>query len=131
MIYKMLQKGTKVYSIFHNKCPKCQNGDFFINHSAFNFKNVLKIHDHCPSCHFKFMIEPSFFYGAMYVTYGLTVIAAVILFLIGYLIGLTFVENLIFMSIALAVLSPLSLRLSRLIYINMFVDFEKSKPTNR
>lgn len=120
----MFQKGTKVYSIFHNKCPKCQNGDFFINHSAFSFKNVLKIHENCPNCHFKYMIEPSFFYGAMYVTYGITVVAAVLLFLIGYYIGFNFVENLIFMAIALAVLSPLSLRLSRLIYINLFVHFD-------
>lgn len=126
----MLQKGTKVYSIFHNKCPKCQNGDFFINHSSFNFKNVLKIHENCPHCHFKYMIEPSFFYGAMYVTYGLTVIVAIILFLVGYLIGLSFIENLIFISIALAILSPLSLRLSRLIYINMFVHFDAKNSDN-
>jgi len=123
----MFQRGTKVYSIFNNKCPKCQNGDFFINSNPFNFKNVLKIHNNCPNCHFKYMIEPSFFYGAMYVTYGLTVIAALILFLVGYLIGLSFIENLIFMSIVLAILSPMSLRLSRLIYINLFVHYDASK----
>jgi len=123
----MFQKGTKVYSIFNNKCPKCQNGDFFINSNSFNFKNILKIYDNCPHCHFKYMIEPSFFYGAMYVTYGLTVIAALFLFLVGYLIGLHFIENLIFISIVLTILSPLSLRLSRLIYINIFVHYKASK----
>jgi len=123
----MFKKGTKVYSIFNNKCPKCQNGDFFVNSSPFNFKNVLKIYKNCPHCHFKYMIEPSFFYGAMYVTYALTVFMALTLFLIGYLIGLNFVKDLIFIAIILAIFSPLNLRLSRLIYINIFVHYDAKK----
>jgi len=122
----MFQKGTKVYSIFNNKCPKCQNGDFFINANPFNFKNVLKIHNKCNHCHFKYMIEPSFFYGAMYVTYAITVFAAILLFLVSYfLIGLNFIYSLIFIAVILGVFSPLSLRLSRLIYINIFVNYDK------
>jgi len=123
----MFKKGTKVYSIFNNKCPKCQKGNFFINSNPFIFKNVLKIYDNCPHCHFKYMIEPSFFYGAMYITYAVTVFASLILFLIGYLIGLRLVDNLIFIAIILAIFSPLSLRLSRLIYINIFVNYDKTK----
>lgn len=73
------------------------------------------------------MIEPSFFYGAMYVTYALTVFMALTLFLIGYLIGLNFVKDLIFIAIILAIFSPLNLRLSRLIYINIFVHYDAKK----
>ncbi|NQW36430.1 MAG: DUF983 domain-containing protein [Flavobacteriales bacterium] len=123
----MLKKGSKLYGIFKNKCPRCQSGDFFIESNLFGFKNILKIHDNCSHCQLKYMIEPSFFYGAMYVSYGLSIVLACLFFLIGYLIGLNFIGNLIFMSILLALFSPLNLRLSRLIYINLFIHFDASK----
>ncbi|MCF6214126.1 MAG: DUF983 domain-containing protein [Flavobacteriaceae bacterium] len=123
----MFQKGAKLYGIFKNKCPQCHNGDFFIESNMFTFKNVLKIHERCSNCHLKYMIEPSFFYGAMYITYALTIAVAFVISLMGYLMGLSFIGVLIFISIILTILSPLSLRLSRLIYINIFVHFDKSK----
>ena len=39
----MFKKGAKLYSIFNNKCPKCQEGDFFVNKTPFKFKNNLKL----------------------------------------------------------------------------------------
>jgi len=73
------------------------------------------------------MMEPSFFYGAMYVTYGLTVLIAMIAFGIDYLIGLNFIQNLFCLTIILTLLTPISLRISRLIYINIFIHFDTSK----
>lgn len=57
----MFKKGTKAYSVFNNKCPKCQEGDFFKNKISYTPSKVTKIHDNCPKCDLKYMLEPSFF----------------------------------------------------------------------
>lgn len=128
--FLMFKKGSKLYSIFSNKCPRCHEGNFFKTTNHYKLKDTFKMHDTCPNCHLKYMIEPSFFYGAMYVTYTLTVAIAVLVFAVDYLIGLDFIENLICLTIVLALLTPISLRISRLIYINIFIHFDKSKIQN-
>jgi len=125
--FLMFKKGSKLYSILNNKCPRCHTGRFFISSKPYNFKSVLKIYETCEHCHLKYMIEPSFFYGAMYITYALTVAISTILFAFGYFLGLHLVVNLILIGVVLTILSPLNLRLSRLIYINIFVHFDASK----
>jgi high-affinity Fe2+/Pb2+ permease len=76
------------------------------------------------------MIEPSFFYGAMYVSYGLTVAIAIAVFIICYLLGLSLVTSFIAIVITLIVMTPILMRLSRLLYINMFVHFDKKYVNN-
>ncbi|WP_368384769.1 DUF983 domain-containing protein [Polaribacter sp. NJDZ03] len=122
----MLKKGTKLYSIFKAKCPRCQEGEFFAHKFTFNPNKVTKLHDNCPNCNLKYMMEPSFFYGAMYVNYGLTVALSVAIFVISSLIfGLSLLQCFAAIVIALLILAPLNLRLSRIIWINMFVHFDK------
>lgn len=123
----MIKKGTKLYSILKAKCPRCQEGEFFKYKFTFNPSKVTKLHDNCSKCNLKYMIEPSFFYGAMYVNYGLTVALSVITFLIGTLIfNVTLIQSFAAIVIALLVLAPLNLRLSRILWINMFVHFNKA-----
>ncbi len=121
----MLKKGSKLYSVFHNKCPQCQTGNFFQHPVSLNFKNNLKIHKNCDSCGLKYMIEPSFFYGAMYVSYALTVALAVAIFVLGHLFHLGLITSFIAILMILLGLTPITMRLSRLIYINMFVHFKE------
>jgi Zn-dependent protease with chaperone function len=71
------------------------------------------------------MIEPSFFYGAMYVSYALTVALAVTIFIVCHLLGLSILTSFVAILVALIGLMPLVMRISRLLYINMFVHFEK------
>jgi len=120
----MLKKGTKIYSVFKNKCPKCNEGNFFEDSNPLHLKKVLTTNEHCAHCGFKYVIEPSFFYGAMYVSYGLTVGISILTFVILYWLGLNLIQVFIGIIIALIVFTPFTLRLSRLIYINMFVKFD-------
>jgi hypothetical protein len=53
-------KGTKLYSIFNNKCPKCHQGDFFVTKSAYE-KDFIKMHDKCEHCGEIFNKEVGFF----------------------------------------------------------------------
>ncbi|MDN3618727.1 DUF983 domain-containing protein [Polaribacter undariae] len=122
----MLKKGTKLYSIFKAKCPRCHEGEFFAHKFTFNPNKVTKLHNNCPNCNLKYMMEPSFFYGAMYVNYGLTVALSVAVFVISSLFfGLSLLQCFAAIVIALLILAPFNLRLSRIIWINMFIHFDK------
>ncbi len=121
----MFKKGSKLYSIFNNKCPRCHDGDFYVDKNPFHLKNILTIHDKCDKCGLKYMMEPSFYHGAMYVSYGLSVATSIATFIILTLIGMDLMWRFIGVVIALIVLTPFMLKLSRIIYINMFVSFEE------
>ena len=128
----MLKKGTKLYSIVRGKCPRCHEGEFFKYRFNFNPSKITKLHENCSKCNFKYMIEPSFFYGAMYINYGITVAIAVIVFVISKIgFELNLLQSFIYVLISLLLLAPLNLRLSRILWINMFVSYsDKEKTSN-
>ncbi|MEE9408087.1 MAG: DUF983 domain-containing protein [Polaribacter sp.] len=123
----MVKKGTKLFSVLNGKCPRCHEGDFFSNGFTFKPSKITAIHENCPSCNLKYMIEPSFFYGAMYVNYGITVGISIVTFLITKLIfNASLLQAFATIFLALIVLAPINLRLSRILWINMFVKFDKT-----
>ncbi len=123
----MFKKGTKLYSIFNNKCPRCQEGDFYLDKNPFHLKKLLNIHEKCEHCDLKYMLEPSFYHGAMYVSYGLSVATSIATFVICMLFGVSLGVSLVIVIATLILLTPLMLKLSRIIYINMFVSYEEKK----
>lgn len=123
-----IKKGTKLFSVIKSKCPKCHEGDFFIEKGSFRLKGITKIHDNCPKCNLKYMMEPSFFYGAMYVAYGLSVGMSIVTFLITNLIfNFELIESFIAIILILLASTPISLRLSRMIWINIFISYKGKK----
>jgi uncharacterized protein (DUF983 family) len=122
----MLKKGSKLNSILTGSCPRCQNESMYLDKNPLHFSKILKMHENCSHCGLKYQIEPSFFYGAMYVSYGLNVALGVAAFVISYLI---FKSNLKIAFITIiasnVVLFPYVLRWSRNIYINLFVNYDK------
>ncbi len=124
----MFKKGTKIYSIFNNKCPRCQEGDFFKSKFTYKPSKVTELHENCPSCNLKYMIEPSFFYGAMYVGYAITVAICVLVFIVSSLIfGLNMLESFTAIFIVIVLFMPINLRLSRILWINMFIEYQVQK----
>ena len=125
----MFKKGTKLYSISNGKCPRCHEGEFFEHRFTYNPKKITKLHDNCPKCNLKYMMEPSFFFGAMYVNYAIAVALFVGVFVIAkMLFGLTILQSFIAIVVVSFLLTPFSLRLSRIIWINMFISFRKDSP---
>jgi len=121
-------KGSKIYSIYKGTCPVCHSGKMYKNSNPYIISDTLKMHDRCPHCDTKFKIEPSFFYGAMYVSYAVGVAIAVAAFIISYLfIGLN--RNVTFAVIVstLVLLLPIITRISRNIWINAFFTFDEKK----
>ena len=121
---QMLKKGSKLNSILTGTCPKCQNESMYLDKNPFNLTNTLKMHEKCSHCGLTYQLEPSFFYGAMYVSYGLNVATGIAAFVISYLIfGSTLKTAFIAIIVALIILFPYVLRWARNIYINMFVSY--------
>ena len=122
----MLKKGSKVNSILTGTCPRCQNESMYVEKNPYNLATVLKMNENCGHCGLKYQLEPSFFYGAMYVSYGLSIAFGVAAFIISNVfIGLGLIHSFIAIVITLILTYPIILRLSRNIWINMFVHFDK------
>ena len=123
---QMLKKGSKLNSILTGSCPRCQNESMYLDKNPLHFSKMLKMNEKCSHCGLKYQIEPSFFYGAMYVSYGLNVALGVAAFVISYLIFNSSIKTaFIAIIISNVILFPFVLRWSRNIYINMFVSFDK------
>jgi len=121
---KIVKKGSKLYSILFNKCPKCHEGDFMVEKNIFKLHKAFKMHENCSKCSLKYMMEPSFFYGAMYVNYGLTVGLSIVTFVISALVfKLSLLESFIPIVAVLILTAPVTIRLSRIIWINIFVSY--------
>lgn len=60
---------SRLYSILHNKCPRCHEGDFFVTNSAFS-RHFDDMHDRCPHCGLNFNPEPGFYWASMFVSYA-------------------------------------------------------------
>lgn len=121
-------KGSKLYSIFTSTCPVCQEGDMYVENNPYKISKLMEMHENCSNCGKKFKIEPSFFFGAMYVSYGVGVAIAVAAFIISYfIVGLDRNYSFLVIILTLAVLFPLIVRISRNIWINFFVPFDKNK----
>lgn len=119
-------KGTKLYSIVANKCPRCQEGDFFIYKNPYNLKKFDKMNISCPVCHESFEKEPGFYQGAMYVNYALSIAAGVSWFILVYIFyGFDPAIFVISFSVVLVLLLPLMFRIGRLLWINFFVKYSK------
>ncbi len=121
----MLKKGNKLYSILTGSCPRCHEESMYLEKNPYHLGKIFEMHDRCSTCNLKFKIEPSFFYGAMYVSYGLGIAFAVAAFVIAKLIlGADLVQTFIAIVITLIVFMPIILRLSRNIWINLFVNYD-------
>ncbi|WP_269685629.1 DUF983 domain-containing protein [Flavobacterium lacustre] len=123
----MLKKGSKLNSILTGTCPKCQNESMYLDKNPLHLGSVLKMNEKCSHCGLKYQIEPSFFYGAMYVSYGLNVAVGIAAFIISNVIFNSSLKVAFAAIIAsLIILFPFVLRWSRNIYINMFVSYDPS-----
>ncbi len=123
----MLKKGSKLNSILTGSCPKCQKESMYKEKNRFKLTKILSMNDYCGHCGLKYQIEPSFFYGAMYVSYGLNVAVGVTAFILSYVFFNSSMKHaFIAIIISMIVAFPYVLRLSRNIYINLFVTYDEN-----
>lgn len=128
-------------SILKMRCPRCREGKMYKDSNPYknlSLKHIFDMYDNCPVCDQKYDMEPGFWYGTGYVSYALAVAISVSTFVAWWvLIGVSYEDNRIFYwlgfnTIALIVLQPWMMRLSRVIYMRFFVwydaEYDKHKP---
>jgi len=124
-------KGSKLYSIFTGKCPKCHKGKLFLNDNPYKFRNWDKMHSDCSHCGLHYELEPGFFQGAMYVSYGLGVgLGVAIFFAFLFTVGFDPLWFIIINTLMLVLTAPLLFRMARAIYLNIFIKYNKSTVNN-
>lgn len=118
-------------SMLKMKCPNCRKGHMFTNKSIFPLGKLLDMPERCPVCGQKMELEVGFYYGTGYVSYALSV-GLFFFNLIWYwgLIGLSYKDNSIFYYLITSVtivllLQPWLMRISRVLYLYMFVKYGK------
>ena len=126
-ILQMLKKGSKLNSILTGSCPKCQNESMYVEKNPYKLSSILKMHETCSHCGTRYKIEPSFFYGAMYVSYGVGIAFGGAAFIITrYVVGAESLLTAFFAIMGtLIVFMPIIMRLSRNIWINLFMSYDK------
>ena len=119
----IFSKGSKAYSMFAFKCPRCQIGDLYET-PTFSFRKPFFMPKNCPHCGQRYELEAGFYYGAMFMSYIITAtlifsLFAVAYFLMGFSVFWSFasVTGLIF------ILYIWIFRLSRSMWINFFVKY--------
>ncbi|MFN8355038.1 MAG: DUF983 domain-containing protein [Spirosomataceae bacterium] len=118
-------KGSKLYSILFNKCPRCHEGQFFKN-PPYHPTKFGEINARCSVCDESLERETGFYFGAMYVSYAFYVALTVTAF-VGFVVLLDFeVIHVLAVLIPLyIILMPLFFRTARLVWINIFVNYKK------
>ncbi len=122
----MIRKGMKLYSILFGSCPKCHQESMYVNKNPYILSDALKMHERCSHCNSKYKIEPSFFYGSMYVSYGVGIAFSVAAFIISHVIlNSSLITAFIAIVLTLVGFMPIIMRLSRNIWINLFLSYDK------
>ncbi|MFM8587467.1 MAG: DUF983 domain-containing protein [Bacteroidota bacterium] len=124
-------KHTYLYSVLNNRCPRCRKGNIFISSNAYKLSNTTKMKEQCDVCGQPTEIEVGFYYGTGYVSYALSVAFSVATFFAWWvLIGFSLDDTRFFWwmgtnAVAMIVLQPLFMRLSRSIWLSWFVKYDK------
>ncbi len=105
-------------AILKAKCPKCREGNLFPVALA-SFSELTKINNTCPNCGEDLMPEPDFYYGAMYISYGMSValflaVVVAINILFGEMAIWIYILSVVMLNVLLL---PLMLRYSKVLYL--------------
>ena len=90
---------------------------------------MLDSHKYCPVCGQKFKLEPGFWFGTSYVSYGIMVIVSAITFFLWWvIIGFSKDDNLLIdwlitNAVIIFLLQPYVMRLSRLLFLGFFIRY--------
>lgn len=120
-----MEEKTKLSAVINARCPQCREGRLF----KYKFWNLLKfsqMHDHCPTCNLRYEVEPGFWFGAMYVSYALTVgimiVGGIVIYnFFGYLGALGYVVPITVTSL---IAVPFNFRIARTVFIHLFSGVE-------
>ncbi len=110
-------------SILGMKCPRCRLGDLFET-PTFSFQKSFEMPSRCPHCRQKYVLEPGFYYGAMFISYilsGWFCLGLIGLFML--VLGWSVWTSFGVLLIICAILFVWFFRISRSLYIHIWVKY--------
>ena len=113
---------STITAILHQKCPRCRSGK--ICRSSI-LKLFARMNERCPVCDLKFEREEGYFLGAMYISYGLALVAIIgLAALLWALLHWSIQKSVIWGLIFFLPLAPLITLFSRVlwIYLDQAID---------
>lgn len=129
-MHKILETMSYLSKILSGKCPNCNQSKLFYDKgNPITFRMPKMTHE-CPNCKYNFHRETGFYFGAMYVSYGITVAEMVTLMVIrlilneGFGTQITLTQLFIPIVIVLILLWTFNYRVSRIIWLNLFYKKE-------
>lgn len=125
-------KEPGVLNLLKCKCPRCRQGDMFVNKNPWKLRSTMKMNMECQACKQPFDIEVGFYYGSGYISYALTIALSVATLVAWWvLIGFSVHDNRIFYwlgfnSLLLVLLQPYLMRVSRTGWLSFFIRYDKN-----
>ena len=114
-----------LYSVVNSKCPRCNLDNLYVDNNPYHLSKLGQMKKCCDKCGQAYEPETGFYYGAMYVSYGLGIalmfVPAYILYL---LFDISFGWLLAFVLAVYVLTFPLVFRWSRNIWLNIFVKYD-------
>jgi hypothetical protein len=120
----IFQPGSKTYSIFYLKCPRCHEGDTFET-GSWSFKKSFDMYQHCPKCDLDYFPEPGFYYGSMFISYIWTGwMSLLIVALLNWWLGFSQIAAFVVLFFFLLINFVYIFRISRLMWLNIHVKYD-------
>jgi uncharacterized protein (DUF983 family) len=119
-----MAKANKIYNILRMRCPRCHSDDLFETR-LIELRKLLTMKDHCTKCGQEFELEPGFYWGAMYVAYGIS--SGIILgsfVILRFILGYSMMNSYVAVSILIIFMIPIVFRLARSLWINLYVKYD-------
>ncbi|MCC7332099.1 MAG: DUF983 domain-containing protein [Flavobacteriales bacterium] len=122
---KKLAEKNLIVSVLNLKCPKCRKGDLFCNKNSYQFKGFFNMYNNCAVCGQDLQIEVGFYYGAMYVSYALTIAIIVSLLTALYVFDIFAIELFLITDVLVLIATlPYVFKVSRAIWIAIMIKYD-------
>lgn len=112
-----------IKSILDMTCPRCRKGDLFYT-PTFSFQKSFDMPKKCDHCAQRYVLEPGFYYGAMFISYIITAFFCLItLGIFMLLLKINVWKSFGILIFICAILFVWFFRISRSIWIHMRVKY--------
>ncbi len=121
----MKKPRSAIAGIVSMRCPKCREGRMFPEGTLYS-KRFMAMYKQCAYCGQSFMPEPGYYFGAMFVSYGLNAAYLIAVWVIMYFF-MSEVSAWVMIGLIIGLiigLLPVTFRLSRVLWIYIFIRYK-------
>jgi uncharacterized protein (DUF983 family) len=121
-------KRSALAGIVSMRCPRCREGKMFPEGTLYSSK-FMNMNDRCSFCGQSFNPEPGYYFGAMFVSYGINAAFFIAVWVAMYFTMEEVSLTAMIMALLVVVfgLLPITFRLSRVLWIYLFVRYDRSR----